>query len=666
MLPPDDPFRNSLSNFLGLSLHSTVKNAGKSPPSPDSSPLTFFDTHISPNLILKHVVPLSSIPQSLSELCDRMLRDYIQAGHRFKRQGIDINPRAFTCTRTGAHYLEAHYEKEIGYLCCLFLSRMLVHPDLKEWNGVFRSRHQEQDSSDFLQKIWLEVCAGSEPGSLFLQGALTSLDAATQEKLKALMTKYPRLASWYLFAQGPTSDRVFRGMGRRVKTFPWETNRTTGSTSSGSAEKPLDSESGILHTLLPSSSRKATTRKGSANVRKSSIRMDKFVKPNTRPKQESYRALARHYLQHAWAEAVENDSTFLTFNNGGSEYIGIRHRESQTLYLSNIIDTVNIKDPHYRKLQLGLYLAIVQDAFDRLQMPKCTPECNAIAGQKRSRSLDETEMPEAKRLRLTPEATEATEFARALGTRHLAAVHLHYGPYHSPAPSSFIRVGTSCAPGVHPSPVESGFRKKYEARECFSLILGPSLGRGAVGVAHTATAEVLTTSGEPLRRKLVVKIAFTKEQKRRLRHEFRMYSFLAAKSHVQAILPVHGLFRDPDSGALAMVMDYGGQSLRQREQERTKMYRIGQVTTSSEERRAFAAAIVGLHAAGVWHGDLRIDNLLVNPETKQIFIIDFDCAEKIVEDGILKKTSQADPIASEIMCMRDILTKKYGLDGRYY
>ncbi|CAA7265525.1 unnamed protein product [Cyclocybe aegerita] len=637
MLPPDDPFCNSLSNFLGLNLHSTVKDAGNSPPSPDSSPLTFFDTHISPNLILKHVVPLPSIPQSLSALCDQMLREYIQAGHRFKRQGIDINSRPFACTRTGAHYLVAHYEREIGYLCRLFLSRILVHPDLKEWNGVFRSRRQEQDSSDFLQEIWLEVCAGSEPGSLFLQGALTSLAAATQERLKALMTKYPRLATWQIFAQGPTSDQIFRGMDRHIKTFHWETNRTKGSTSSGNAEQPLDSESDILQTLLPPSSRKSGTRgKGSSNIGKSSIRMDKFVKPNTRPKPESYRALARHYLQHAWANAVENDSTLLTFNNGGSEYIGIRHRESQTLYLSKIIDTVNIKDPHYRKLHLGLHLAIIQEAFDRLQMSKYTPESNPIVGQKRSRSLDETNMPEAKRLRLT---SEATEFARELSSRHLAAVHLHY---------------------------ESEFRKKYETHKCFSLVLGPSLGRGAVGVVHTATAEVLTASGEPLRRKLVVKIAFTKEQTRRLRHEFRIYAFLAAKSHVKAILPVHGLFKDPDSGAIAMLMDYGGQTLRQREQERMKSHHIAQVATSSEERRAFSAAIVGLHEAGVWHGDIRIDNLLVNPETKQVFIIDFDCAEKIVEGGILKKTSQADPIASEIMCMRDILTKTYGLGGRYY
>jgi hypothetical protein len=49
----------------------------------------------------------------------------------------------------------------------------------------------------------------------------------------------------------------------------------------------------------------------------------------------------------------------MILNCGRYERIGIRHRASQTLYLSGLIDPVNIQDLHYGKLHIGLHMAIV-------------------------------------------------------------------------------------------------------------------------------------------------------------------------------------------------------------------------------------------------------------------------------------------------------------------
>lgn len=63
----------------------------------------------------------------------------------------------------------------------------------------------------------------------------------------------------------------------------------------------------------------------------------------------------------AWADAVETDATFMVFTCGKRERIAIRHRQSQTLYLSDLIDPVQMKEPGYRQMYLGLIVAAIKD-----------------------------------------------------------------------------------------------------------------------------------------------------------------------------------------------------------------------------------------------------------------------------------------------------------------
>jgi hypothetical protein len=140
--------------------------------------------------------------------------------------------------------------------------------------------------------------------------------------------------------------------------------------------------------------------------------------------------------------------------------------------------------------------------------------------------------------------------------------------------------------------------KKIEAHEFFILTLSDQRGEGATGVVHSAALElrVVLPSGNTSTLKhgnFVVKLAFSQDQQKRLRHEFAVYSHLAQRG-AEGVVVVHGLFSDPDSGALALVMDDGGKNLRQRERERTGERFPRQVTTTDEERYVYQVPIYRL------------------------------------------------------------------------
>ena len=46
----------------------------------------------------------------------------------------------------------------------------------------------------------------------------------------------------------------------------------------------------------------------------------------------------------------------------------MRHRETGTLFLSNLIDVHSCRDPGYGKVHTGLYLLIIRDAMERARV----------------------------------------------------------------------------------------------------------------------------------------------------------------------------------------------------------------------------------------------------------------------------------------------------------
>ena len=67
----------------------------------------------------------------------------------------------------------------------------------------------------------------------------------------------------------------------------------------------------------------------------------------------------------AWAQAVHVDGTVIVIHSGNQELVCLRHRGSQTLYVSDIIVPSACVDPGYGKLHVGIYVAAIQDMMDR-------------------------------------------------------------------------------------------------------------------------------------------------------------------------------------------------------------------------------------------------------------------------------------------------------------
>ncbi|KAF8907621.1 hypothetical protein CPB84DRAFT_1744536 [Gymnopilus junonius] len=245
---------------------------------------------------------------------------------------------------------------------------------------------------------------------------------------------------------------------------------------------------------------------------------------------------------------------------------------------------------------VGLHTAILQDALDRSDFK----DAQLKNGRKRSaHHLDDEETPSSKRFKSNPLAkTDPSETSNEIAKRKLALVKLHYGVYCSPAPSAFVRVGPSCA----------------------------------VGIVHPAVVKLTMESGDILQHNLVIKLAFSPKQQEKLLDEYNIYVHLSQKKVIEGIVTVHGMFRDPDSGALGMLMDDAGQSLYCRERERSgNVDVISTISATEEERDAFMRTLKSLHDAGVRHNDIHAENLLINSRN-EVFIVDFDRACLEVDD----------------------------------
>jgi hypothetical protein len=70
----------------------------------------------------------------------------------------------------------------------------------------------------------------------------------------------------------------------------------------------------------------------------------------------------------------------MVLHSGNHEIIGIRHRETQTLYISHVIEPHSCSNPAYGKIQVGIYIAAVQETIDRAKR-------DIKAGKKTARDL---------------------------------------------------------------------------------------------------------------------------------------------------------------------------------------------------------------------------------------------------------------------------------------
>lgn len=172
-----------------------------------------------------------------------------------------------------------------------------------------------------------------------------------------------------------------------------------------------------------------------------------------------------------------------------------------------------------------------------------------------------------------------------MSKRVVLLLNLKYGNYNSPSPSCFTRLGTSCVRGLFEDTFEPPARRTvYETTEYMTATLRAPIGKGAIGTAHRGIVELLTRSGKTLSRPCLVKLAFDDETRTALKHEFYVYQRLAKKDVFSGIVRVHGLFQDTQTDTTALLMDYGGYSLRRREYELDNTFDQNHLVVEESER----------------------------------------------------------------------------------
>ncbi|KAF8954105.1 hypothetical protein BDZ97DRAFT_2082013 [Flammula alnicola] len=694
MLSSDDPFASILEDALEYN-YPPLKTRPDVPQA-IQNPITFYDRHIDSNLILKHVKAAPSLSQDLSAEWDRMLGAFTAAGHHFYRHDY-LFPQNDPATMDDSEDVGEQYYACVARACIRYASKLCIHPQELAWSCLFGfstfNVGYDDEENLFLREGRLFPFYKSLSSNPFIpQSLVESFDKATFDMMEEFPRTFPWLAVWSFFALTKSGETLVTRM-KATPQFKWEGAHTTGYPTTTPLRPPLDAPKTVLpNETMPKYQRSKRVVAKGPNIRrdfsatsttshiviapihdKSSALKPKVVQvkvPGRRGvTRRKYRLNGNDYIQRTWASAVKYDATFLIFNCGTYERIGIRHRASQTLYLSNAIDTVHCKNPKYRKIHMGLHIAILQDALERYKAKKNTGGSPTTPGTPtRKRSTENLESPPSspsKRRKVSPQTFprvyneggvyKADETAKEISSRELAIIRLDYEHYRSPVPSSFIRQGSSCVPGLFDDSFKEPARKAVYSSSHFMMItLQAPIGTGAVGVIHRAVIEVETDSGEKLSHRCLVKLGFSEAQQTSMRNEYNMYAHLASVQTVEGVIRVHGLFQDIETSTMALVMDHGGKSLRTRELEKDSKFKKDEVYVPQIEVDAFLRALEGIHRGGILHRDIRLDNLLVNDDN-EVSVIDFDRA------GLC---AYAEVFADELDELRGIVNCIEGNEGR--
>ncbi|KAF9563601.1 hypothetical protein CPC08DRAFT_319668 [Agrocybe pediades] len=599
--------------------------------------------HVADNLILKHVRPAPFLAEKLALLCDKSIDEFLAAGHTFDASKFPYYEQVSTYIGT-LNDVSRYYNNPIGYRCRSLASKLmffrntpywvplLVGPSA--WENAFMADAQV-DINDSL-RMDLSLNAGSSesnlpeddtpvPGEIPLPKVIRdSLDDWVMPTLSKL-NSLEALALWNFFAPTKQAENLLHKMGDMDSNFEWEKPSTKGfptTTTATPPRVPLDAP--CTSFLLPSK----ISLKSKTTAHKAS---KKIVPPTQKAENRDihYRPNPSHFLQTMWYCAVSKDSTFIVMNCGTFERIGVRHRGSQTLYLSDIIDP---RREGYGRIHTGLVLAILHDAIDRVW--KVRPVSNHLPRPERmvgNPKMEKKRRRGAGPLRKRQIITRREGYLLSdhqliddeIGKRGILTLVFETDILRSPAPSVLHRLGPPCIARLHQPNFRSPIRKsEYNPEDYITVIIrDPPLGTGASGIVFRVSVEIQTRSGATMTKEIVLKFSHWNTNPGELFHEYAIYDQLMSRNVSKGIIGVYGLFEDLDTRTAAILMDDAGKSLSQVREE--ALEELGEDVKYEEippagnflteaQRCEFLDILKELHASSFLHGDIRRQNLMID------------------------------------------------------
>jgi hypothetical protein len=383
-----------------------LKPHAKHTKSDQTRPPSHYDMHLDERLRLKRIVPFPSLLTDLTAVVDNALRD-VQ---------VNLPP-----TDDRAAFLQRHRAQTLGEMVtsvkdedgvadfymnstakfCAPVASMLglQHPQWKSVLVCDRQTHQKASAiADGFLKINTEV---EEAGFL-----ASPLKPEIECHLKAIAREgLSNLAVWEFKNLLAGSEEVMRAIGSLKGPFDWFTCPEEDNFLCGADSKHLTKGGKLTITGSPMGFDAAKTpwdiNKKASRSHKRKIKLNRGEDEDDRDYEDdgdydddvdylpsgyvieatdlgkAHNIIQQVILftlsynididysdfQKTWAEAVRNDATILVVNSGNFEFIGVRHRDSQTLFLSPLIEVQTT--PAYAKLHTGLYIAAFHDTVCR-------------------------------------------------------------------------------------------------------------------------------------------------------------------------------------------------------------------------------------------------------------------------------------------------------------
>ncbi|KAG6876259.1 hypothetical protein C0992_000294 [Termitomyces sp. T32_za158] len=621
-----------------------------------TAPLIFHERHLDALLMLRNVkvIPLERFLPLALELTLKSVVDRDGELPTIGQLGVfdehkDQKLHKISVLSLNANRVAQKYKKNTSLYSCYLASTLLFYPRASRWSGVCLD-WRAMDISEHRLAAALD-CYGLnvQSSECLTQNEKEVIDSDTHELIETLYRQRRPLAWWQIFFFDEEAKSLLTDMDRiaSIRSFDAGRCNTYGyrlppsSTFAPSVDASITPWGTPVSSLCVESTDPGphifqeevhTTR---ASLRNRDKRPGYAQSERNQPESSSKRprnlslwpqvklpgrpahSMMDLFLLRAWAQAVEHDTTFIVFHCGNYERIGFRHRESQTLFISSLIDIHNCSDPYYGELQAGLYVSIVQDAINRIKRQH-ELENTKPKSRKRRKGPDEEEPPRQYKTRsmVSKERAEAEERDRDYEAvklhapkRSLALVELRFGQYNSSAPAAFIRSGTKK-------------KKTYKSDEYLSLVLTSKLEYGAIGVVYDARLEVLA-DGCTRKARVVVKIGSKEKEIKSMRYEHSIYQQLSSHNVMEGIPYIFGLYEDVEANTVALVMSYAGNCLWQLRPDKTKGY----VRVPKAVEEAYIRILNNIHKAGICHGDIGEQNLMLSDDGRAT-IIDFDRAEK--------------------------------------
>ncbi|TFK66627.1 hypothetical protein BDN72DRAFT_961625 [Pluteus cervinus] len=637
------------------------------------APMSFYDRHVNESRRLRHVALLPTLVNDLTKHVDDRLAELKDHGEgplpirRQTRGHFCYSVSSYSCDEPSMCANLLYYSSTIASTCLALVSSWVIHPRAPQY---FRCLTFDGPSHPppRAEEPNVHFSIRFRPPHEIHPDVLSSIDDDVKGALKDWHGR--DLVTWVFLPIAPHTEKLLRDLDR-LSTLPIMPSASYHKKDYppmlDDHPLPCDADvtpwtlSGIGAPLDASPSNDWAT-----SVKELPGTITSFTSSPNVPesKFEEMRDSTPEGLAHmAWRLAVCQDTTIIVINCGNYERIAVRHRASNTLYISDMLDVTN---SGYGKLHLGLQMAAVGDALHRYRQHRTIqyvpPLPSRLSLSKRTRAQarqDDGDLRRSKRQKLNnlmerarggskSSKREKQSFCEEVGSRPVALVRLSAGGLNSSIPASCLRTGDALTMESHLEFAGNHSTQKELPKppEYFMLTLQSYISAGATGQVYAARLEITLPGGKKLSQNVAAKLSTSEEARDRLRREYGIYRHLWTHD-VRRIPEIYGLFEDADDIVTILIMERAAFSFRQREP--ATLENKGMLTELMESDKAIClAAVDSIHRAGVVHRDLRPENLVVAQDGRPM-VIDFDHA-------CLEATDQLKE--HEVSCLLNLLDGK--------